>query len=165
MSEEPRQRLVGEIFFVLLMVALSAFLLWASYMISGFQSLSSAGSFPMAVSAVMVVSGLIVLVQTVRMKPQKGETSVWNRFVSQVTPPVIVATAVLIFAYMAVLEWLGFLAASYVFLVLAMALLGSRRWGLNLIVSAFALGVIYLVFQTAFAVVLPSGSVWQGVFQ
>ena len=40
-----------------------------------------------------------------------------------------------------------------------MRLLGSRRWGLNLLVSALALGVIHLVFRTVFSVVLPTG-VW-----
>ncbi len=60
-----------------------------------------------------------------------------------------------IVVYMMVLERVGFLLASYLFLVVSMWLLGSRRIGLVLIVSALSLGAIYLIFQTAFSVVLP----------
>jgi putative tricarboxylic transport membrane protein len=45
-----------------------------------------------------------------------------------------------------------------------MRLLGSTRWRTNLLVSALVLGAVYLVFQTAFSVVLPAGRLWQGVF-
>ena len=49
------------------------------------------------------------------------------------------------------------------FLVITMRLLGSERWWLNMAVSAVALGLIYLVFRTAFSVILPVGRIWQGV--
>jgi putative tricarboxylic transport membrane protein len=49
--------------------------------------------------------------------------------------------------------------------VASMALLGSRRWGLNLLVSALALAAIYVIFQTVFSVVLPSGTLLQGLFK
>jgi putative tricarboxylic transport membrane protein len=39
-----------------------------------------------------------------------------------------------------------------------MRLLGSRRWSVNLGVSALSLAAIYLVFQTVFSVVLPRGT-------
>ncbi len=67
--------------------------------------------------------------------------------------------------YMLALEPVGFLLSSYVFLVASMAILGSRRWGLNLLVSAVALGVIYVIFQTVFSVVLPNGSLLAGWFR
>jgi putative tricarboxylic transport membrane protein len=61
------------------------------------------------------------------------------------------------------LERLGFVVASYLFLVVSMFLLGSRRVLLNLAVSAVSLAAIYVIFQTVFAVVLPKGTWWQGV--
>jgi putative tricarboxylic transport membrane protein len=65
---------------------------------------------------------------------------------------------------MLTLEWLGFVVSSYLFLAVTMRLLGSTRWRTNLLVSALVLGAVYLVFQTAFSVVLPAGRLWQGVF-
>jgi putative tricarboxylic transport membrane protein len=66
---------------------------------------------------------------------------------------------------MLTLEWLGFVVGSYLFLIVAMWILGGRRIVLNLVVSALVLTAIYVVFQTAFSVVLPAGSLWQGVFK
>ena len=42
-------------------------------------------------------------------------------------------------------------------------LLGSRRMGLNLLVSALSLAAIYAVFQTVFSVMLPTGKLIQGL--
>jgi len=64
---------------------------------------------------------------------------------------------------MLALEWTGFVLSSYVFLVVSMWLLGSRRLVLNLVVSALSLAAIYVVFQTVFSVVLPKGTLFRGL--
>lgn len=160
-----RSRLAGEVGFVALLVAASAFLLWTAYGISGLSSLTSAGAFPMFTAAVMLVSGLFSLRHTVRTQPvarEPGESAA-RRFARQLTPPVLVGFIVAIMAYMVALEPLGFLLASFLFLLVSMRLLGSRRWGLNLAVAALSLAATYLVFQTLFSVVLPAGGWWKGV--
>ena len=83
----------------------------------------------------------------------------------RVAPKVILLAAVVIAVYMALMEQLGFLVSSYLFLVVAMQVLGSKRIGLNLVVSALVLAAIYAVFQTAFSVILPEGLLWQHVFK
>lgn len=162
----PRSRLPGEIAFTVILLLLSAFMLWTAYGISGFESLSSAGSFPMVATAVMVITGLVNVVHTVRTSPdpaqQPGE-SLAARFVRQLTPMVLIGFTLAIVVYMLALEWSGFLLSSYVFLVVSMWLLGSRRLVLNLVVSALSLAAIYVIFQTVFSVVLPSGKLLQGV--
>ena len=70
----------------------------------------------------------------------------------------LVLFTVLIFVYMLGMEYIGFLLASYVFLAASMYLLGSRRVLLNLGISALVLACIFIVFQTAFSVVLPAGT-------
>ena len=158
-------RLAGEATFVGLLVAASAFLLWTAYGISGFSSLTSAGAFPMFAAAVLLLSGLASLRRTLRNEPSPrpaGESAA-RGFVRQITPPVLVSFTVAIFAYMVALEPLGFLVSSYLFLVVTMRLLGSRRWGLNLVVAGLSLAATYLVFQTLFSVVLPSGNWLKGV--
>lgn len=162
-----RVRLPGELVYSCLMVLLSAFLLWTAIGISGFKSSTSAGSFPMAAAATMLVCSLIVVVQTTRARtaPAGAGESQRQQFVRQIAPPVLVWMTLAIVAYMLTLEWLGFIAGSYLFLVIGMRILGGRRWLLNLAVSAACLAVIYVVFQTAFSVVLPAGTLWQGVFR
>lgn len=162
-----RSRLPGEITFSVILLLTSLFMLWVAYGISGFESLSSAGAFPMAATAVMVLTGIANVIHTLRETPsqaQPGE-SLGAQFVRRLTPPVLIGFTLAIVGYMLALEWLGFLLASYIFLVVSMWLLGSRRIGLVLIVSALSLGAIYLIFQTAFSVVLPSGTLLQGVLK
>lgn len=160
-----RSRLAGEVGFVALLVAASGFLLWTAYGISGFTSLTSAGAFPMFTATVMLISGLFSLRHTLRTQPvarEPGESATL-RFARQLTPPVLAGFTVAIVAYMVALEPLGFLLASFLFLLVSMRLLGSRRWLLNLAVAALSLAATYLVFQTLFSVVLPAGSWWKGV--
>jgi putative tricarboxylic transport membrane protein len=160
----PRFRLPGELVFSLLLVGFSVFMLWQAYAISKFESLSSAGAFPMFATLVMVVTGVMIAGQTARAKPlpaNPGE-ALLQQFVRQITPAVLVLFVVAIAAYMLLLERLGFVVSSYLFLVASMGLLGSRRLLFNLGVSALSLVAIYIIFQTAFSVVLPSGTWLQG---
>jgi putative tricarboxylic transport membrane protein len=161
----PRRRRAGELVFNVLLVVFSAFMLWIAHGISGFSSLTSAGTFPMVATAVMVVCGLATVRRTLREMPTDalhGESLV-RRFVRELTPPVLVGFTLAIATYMLLLERLGFVVASYLFLVGSMFLLGSRRVMLNLFVSAASLAAIYVIFQTAFSVVLPKGSWLQGI--
>ncbi|WP_332742673.1 tripartite tricarboxylate transporter TctB family protein [Hydrogenophaga sp.] len=160
-----RSRLPGEMAFTVLLLMFSAFMLWTAYGISGFESLTSAGSFPMVATGVMVITGLANVVHTLREKPSpplEGET-LPQQFMRQLTPGVLIGFTAATFAYMLALEWAGFLVSSYVFLVVSMWLLGSRRIVLNLVVSALSLAAIHVIFQTAFSVVLPSGKLLQGM--
>ncbi len=80
-----------------------------------------------------------------------------REFVRRVLPlPVVLFTA-LIVGYILTLEPLGFILSSFLFLAAAMFALGSRRILYTIVVSALSLAAIYLIFQTAFSVVLPEG--------
>jgi putative tricarboxylic transport membrane protein len=163
----PRKRLAGELVFVIGLLVFSLFMLWTAYGISKFESLTSAGAFPMVATGVMVLCALQIVRRTLgleRAEAEPGE-SIAKQFVRRLTPTVVLTFTAAIAAYMLLLQPLGFLLSSYLFLVISMALLGSRRWGLNLLVSALALAAIYLIFQTVFSVVLPSGSWLQGVLK
>lgn len=152
-------RLPGELTFMALAVAFSSFMLWASFNISRFESVSSAGVFPMVCAAAMLVTGLMSLVKTSRSRLHLDDGENWRQqLVRKVLPLQLVLFTALIVVYMLALEVIGFLVASYLFLALSMRLLGSRRMGLNLLVSALVLAAIFVVFQTAFSVVLPHGS-------
>jgi putative tricarboxylic transport membrane protein len=161
---ESRQRRPGELVFTLLLLAGSLFMLWEAYGISRFESITSAGVYPMLAALTMVATAALIVWSTVHTPPASGEPgqTLVQQFVHQLSPAVLVAFTAAIALYMLALQPLGFVISSYVFLVAGMRLLGSRRWGLNLLVSAACLAVIYLVFQTAFSVVLPKGTWVQG---
>jgi len=162
-----RRRLPGELVFSILLVAFSLFMLWQAYSISKFESFTSAGAFPMFAAAVMLISGLIAAGETVKLTPVPGAEgeSIWRQFVRQITPGMLVQFVLAIAAYMFLLERLGFVLSSYLFLVVSMRLLGSRKWVLNIWVSALCLALVYLVFKTIFSVVLPSGTLLQGLIK
>ena len=116
-------------FLSLLLIGFSLFMLWQAYSISKFESLTSAGAFPMFATAVMVISGLLIAGQTARAKVAPGAPgeSLLRQFVRQITPGVLVSFTLATAVYMGVLDRLGFLLASYLFLAVSMWLLGSRR--------------------------------------
>ena len=152
-------RLAGELTFMVLLVLVSVFLLWVSYGISSFESLAAPGSFPVVCAATMLITALISTVKTARAKLNLENGESWaQQFVRKVTPLQLVAFTVLIFLYMLGMEYIGFLLASYIFLAASMYLLGSRRVGLNLVISLVVLAAIFIVFRSAFSVVLPAGS-------
>ena len=152
-------RLAGELTFMALLVLVSVFLLWASYEISSFESLAAPGSFPMVCAFAMLVTGVINFVKTARAKLNLENGETWlQQFGRKVMPLQLILFAVLILVYMLSIEFIGFLLASYLFLAASMYLLGSHRVGLNLLVSLLVLVAIFIIFRTAFSVVLPAGS-------
>lgn len=151
-------RLPGELTFMALAVAFSAFMLWAAYNISRFESISSPGTFPMLCAALLLVTGLMSLAKTARARLDLAGDTFFQHFVRKLAPLQLVLFTLLIVAYALTLETVGFLLGSYLFLLLSMQVLGSKRFGLNLLVSALVLAAIFVVFQTAFSVVLPAGS-------
>ena len=162
-----RERRPGELVFTLLLLLGSLYMLWEAYGISKFESITSAGVFPMVTTAVMVVTAGLALVATLRspLRHDGEGRSLPQRFLREITPGVLLGFTAAIALYMGLLERLGFLLSSYLFLVAGMALLGSRRWVLNLLVSAACLAGIYLVFRMAFSVVLPGGTWLQAVLR
>jgi putative tricarboxylic transport membrane protein len=155
----PARRLPGELTFVLVMLLFGATALWQAFRISGFSSWSSPGAVPMLAAFVMVVAAIrVVLVEMRRKAPEIPPGSTLARsFAHTVTPRVVVAFTLLIVLYMFALEPLGFIVSSFLFLAAGMWVLGSRRFLYNALISAASLAVIYVIFQTAFSVVLPDG--------
>ncbi len=157
--KDVRQRLAGEVTFVVILLVASTFLLWTAYKISGFSSPSSPGSFPLAAAFAMVASGLYILIGTLRAQAPEtlnGE-SLGGAFVRQLTPTVVVIFVIAVLVYMLALEQLGFLVSSFLYLLVAMRLLGSRSMATNLVATALIIAFVFIVFKTAFSVVLPQG--------
>jgi putative tricarboxylic transport membrane protein len=163
---EKNQRLPGELTFTVLLLLGSLFLLAQAYGISGFESITSAGMFPMLAALVMVLTGAWVVNRTrlTLAADSEDKESLPQAFSRQITPVVFIAFTLTLLAFMFLLPKLGFVVSAYAFLLTSMRLLGSARWGFNAMVSAASLAVVYFIFQTVFSVILPKGtwlvSVW-----
>lgn len=154
MQEQPTQRRPGEVVFTLLLLLGSLFLLWQAYGISGFSGLSSAGAFPMAMSAVMVVSLVMVLFKTVR---RPAPDAVIERFRKEILPATVLVFCGLILIYSLILNWLGFIPSSFLFLLVSITFLQGGRFLRALGLSVLSIICVYVVFRLVFQVVLPEG--------
>jgi hypothetical protein len=141
----------GEDLFGLIFLVLSVGLFWQSYKIAGFSALSSPGAFPMAASGVMTIAAAVVVIGNLRRGGGVDPEAI-------LPMPVFLFMALLL-AYALLLAPLGFLPASYLFLLLGTQLLGRGSLLRTALLSAATLAVIYVVFRIVFQVVLPEGIV------
>jgi putative tricarboxylic transport membrane protein len=164
--DSSHRRLPGELVFVLILLLVGLVALWQAWRISGLASWSSPGAVPMFAALVMVVAGAKIVRDTRRVPGPDTSTDAppASRFFHAITPAVVIWFTLLIVFYMFALEPLGFIVSSFLFLVASMFALGERRVLYSALVSAISLAVIYVIFQTAFSVVLPDG-VLRGVFK
>lgn len=156
MREHPQKK-PGETVFAAALCGLSLFLLYQAYLISGFEALSSPGAFPMAAATLMVISAGAVLVQTLR-NPRRATIG----FFESIAPAPVIVMFAMIAIYGALLEGLGFLPVSLLFLTAGIAFLQRGRPLYAFAVALGALIVIYIVFRLVFTVLMPSGVIPEG---
>jgi hypothetical protein len=154
---EPQQRRrPGEAVFMGLMVAVSIFLWWNAYKISGFSSKSSPGAFPLAATTMMVIASLVAFFHTLQVPiGDRGLAA----FRAQVAPNIVLAFGAMILAYGLALENIGFIITSFAFLFAGMLLLYRKGAGPALFWSVVSIVLVYVVFRLVFKVVLPEGLV------
>ncbi|WP_170979486.1 tripartite tricarboxylate transporter TctB family protein [Roseomonas sp. HF4] len=141
-------RAPGEALFCWALVLLGAGVTWQAGGIGYFDSPSAAGVFPLAAGLAMTLGALVAAVSaTRRAAPGSGP----------VLPKDVAAIGALVLAYMAGLEALGFVAASFLFLLLAIGWLQRGRWLHAGLVAGGAVALVYVVFRLGFRVVLPQG--------
>ncbi len=155
--KDNRKLRAGENAFSWLMLLLSLFVLIQAYLISGFSSLSSAGTFPMGASAVMVLAMIFILLNNLKRKRivSDGLKNELGQAVKIVLPNVFLIYSLIVIIYMILLKPLHFLPSSFVFLVVSMIYLKGGNILKSLIISVLTLSSIYLIFQYFFRVVLP----------
>ncbi|SFD17664.1 tripartite tricarboxylate transporter TctB family protein [Tropicimonas isoalkanivorans] len=144
----------GEAIFALLLALLSLGALVKAYGISGFEGLSSPGAFPMAAAAVMLLSALVVTVNTLRAS-RDSDTEMFR----DILPANAVMMAGLILLYAIALRPLGFLPTSLIFLFVSTLILAKRGVIFAAVVSVLSLAIIYIVFRLVFSVLMPEGVV------
>jgi len=155
--KENRKLRAGENIFGWLMMAFSLFVLIQAYLISGFSSISSPGTFPMGAAAIMVLSMALVLMNNVKHeKPDADDLKdELQRAAKEVLPSVFLVYTGIIIGYMILIQPLHFLPSSFAFLLVSMIYLKGSTVLKSLIISTLLLACIFIVFQYFFRVVLP----------
>lgn len=148
------QRRPGELIFGALMVIGSLVLLWNAHGISGFEALSAPGTVPMATTAVMVVTSAIILLRDLRLPCVAGES-----VAKDILPGVVLIIALMLVAYGFLLQPLGFLPTSALFLIAALKLLARRGWLWTVSISIGSLLLVWIIFRIVFSVLMPAGIV------
>lgn len=155
MNSHPRKP--GELAFAVFLAGASLLLLWSAYGISGFESLSAPGAIPLATTATMVVTSIIILKRAIATK-----AGLDGSFFGTVFPVRIALIVGMLLAYAVALRPLGFLPTSALFLVLSIKYLSNRSWAFSISIGLVSLICIYLVFRIVFTVLMPAGIVPEG---
>jgi putative tricarboxylic transport membrane protein len=72
----------------------------------------------------------------------------------------VIGLTACVFAYVKLMNLIGFILATPIFLALLMLITGSRKWKEIVMVSIVATFIIYLLFQKIFQVILPRGELF-----
>ncbi len=160
MVSEPENR-PGNIVFAIILAGFSAVALWQAYEISGFKGFSEPGVFPMLAAGTMLLSGLFIVRDAVL---SSRRASAPEPFFKTVLPLRLIIVVALVALYIALMPWLGFMAASAGFLYVAFVYLWGRGLVLSALLTAGTLACLYFIFRIVFQVVLPKGSLLPGLF-
>lgn len=152
---EPKRRRPGEVIFAVILVTLSATMLWEAIGIRGaFDKLSSPAAIPMATTVAMLITSVLVALRTRKRPSTTGET-----FANDILPLRVIVMVVLLILFGLVFKTLGFLPTAAIFLTASIKYLGQRSWLFTLTVSLGSLICIWIIFRVVFTVLLPSGFV------
>ena len=155
----------GENVFAVLLLIVALLMCWQAYRISGFTALSSPGAFPMAAAAAMVIGLLVVIIKGIVHRPSAASVSAQadagtpTPDAQAIAPAVVVIFAGCVLGFAGLLDALGFLPASLLFLLVAIKFLHRGSLLFTFVVSLGSLILIYVVFRLVFSVILPEGIV------
>ena len=155
----PNELRPGEKIFSILLVLFSGFLFFESYKISQFKSLVTSGAMPMFASTLMFASSIFILINTF----SKNKTLKQNSFqvIKYLFPLRFILFVLLIFLYTFVIQYLGFLLASGIFLFISVWSLWEKGALPAILISLSSIASIYLLFRIVFKVILPIGTFFQ----
>lgn len=157
-----RVRRPGEIVFACLLSIFSLSVLYQAYGISGFASMSSPGAVPMLAAAFLLISSIFISVAAFRSATASDNAAAPGRgFFPEIAPPLLLVFGVLTLAYISIIDVVGFVLSSSLFLFLSTLYLHRKGVVVSLLISVNTLAVIYIVFRVVFKVILPDGSLFE----
>ncbi|MBO5666859.1 MAG: tripartite tricarboxylate transporter TctB family protein, partial [Firmicutes bacterium] len=101
------------------------------------------GLWPIVISAVMIACAVLLVMKTMKMAPEKNTAvSLWNERNKRVY-----ITIGILFAYLLVLEFLGFIIATTVMEAIFIHWFAKKKPWITILLSVVVTMVIYCVFQ------------------
>lgn len=116
-----------------------------------------AGFAPLIAGTLLAVSGLIMILST--FSRQFVDEKISSLLVTKGKRDPIFALSAL-FGYMLLLEYLGFLITSFIFLMALFKIKDTKRWAGPLGITISTVVVSYLVFYMWLKLPLPEGLLW-----
>ncbi|WP_106477996.1 tripartite tricarboxylate transporter TctB family protein [Phytohalomonas tamaricis] len=149
----------GEPAFNLMLLLFSLGIFYEAYRISGpgFESISSPGAFPLGLGIVLILSMVVIIAgQFRKQKPDtQGALDEARQFMSAHFPLPIVIFSTMAIGYLLLLEPLGFVISTLLFLFVSMVYLRHGRFVSSAIIAAVSIAIIYSLFKLLFQVYLP----------
>jgi len=151
----PRARYKARAAFGFAVAVLGGSYMWASLGISSGPGYAAVGpgAFPLAIGAGLVLSALGVAIFDLLGRTEGAPTE-------PVDWATLLAMIALLAAYIVAYETLGFIVATILMYVLSARVLGSRRWGVNMLIAVLVALIVYGVFHYLLQVQLPAGTLW-----
>ena len=110
----------------------------------------SSGLFPLLISAALLMLSVVLTINSYRTEekiPDKKETKVsWKS--------VLIIFGITII-YCEALDWVGFISATVVYLILFLLIAGERKWYVLLLISGGTTLLAYIIFGVLLKVMLP----------
>ena len=115
----------------------------------------------MLASATMLLSSLVIMrdLTSKQRSSQEGQSS----FLRDIVPFRLLVVVGFILVYVVAMPLIGFVFSSAAFLFASFWLLWQKGPLMSAVLTAGSLAVVYLVFRKVFQVVLPGGSLIQGI--
>lgn len=138
-------------------VVLGAAYLIGAFMVPVYEAGDQVGprAFPFLVAAIVIVSGAALIVKDLR-EAERAPFS-WGFSADPVLWLRILAIMALGIVYGLVLDWLGYLIATFFFMVGVCALINVGKHGQNLLIAAIFAVITFIVFAMVLNLSLPRG--------
>lgn len=135
----------------LFLMALGGFTAWQSHKLSlGSPLAPEPGSFPFFISLLLIGVAFITLIKGLLRKPgvlPEAELSKGR----------VILSLVAMFAYPFILEPLGYLFTTFLFMIVLLRIMIKKAWWFILVVASVVSPISYIVFKVFLKVALPGG--------
>lgn len=158
MTKKIERVQAGEKVFDWLLLFFSIGVLYEAYRIDGGLRLNSAGSFPIGLALIMLVSSLVILFSHRRKQrdPQiLTATQEFKVFLHEHFKPSIVVFSIVSMLYLAAIMWTSFYISTFIFLAAMFIYYRQGKIISSLLIALLSIAVIYVLFTIVFRVYLP----------
>ncbi|CAM9897988.1 unnamed protein product [Ectocarpus sp. 12 AP-2014] len=148
----------GEKVFDWLLLLFSIGVFYEAYRIDGGLRLNSAGSFPIGLALIMLVTSLTILFSHRRKQRDPNILNAaqeFNVFLNEHFKPHIIVFSIVSMMYLAAIVWTSFYISTFIFLAAMFIYYRQGKVISSLVIASLAIAVIYVLFTIVFRVYLP----------